>query len=288
LKAGQRGIADGKAISFYEIGDGIMGQVAGKIALVTGGGEGIGKASALTLGREGAKVAVTDINEDTAAQTAAEIVAAGGDAMAMQHDVTEEARWQDVVAAVEEKWGGLQVLLNNAGIAIVADTVTMSLEDWRKQTAVNIDGVFLGVKYAIPAMRRAGKGGSIINLSSVAGLRGAPGLSGYAATKGAVKLFTKSVALECARNGDNIRVNSVHPGIIETNIWPRMSGGGNEMNPVAIGERSVPLGASAGPQVIADGVLFLASENSAYMTGSELVIDGGLTAGTMSSRPVNG
>ncbi len=257
-----------------------MGQLDGRIALVTGGGEGIGKASALTLGREGAKVAVTDINEDTAAAVAGEIAAAGGEAIAIQHDVTDEERWKIVVQTIEDKWDGLHILLNNAGIAIVATTIEMSLEDWRKQTAVNIDGVFLGVKYAIPAMRRAGAGGSIINLSSVAGLRGAPNLSGYAATKGAVKLFTKSVALECARAGDNIRVNSVHPGIIETAIWPRMTGGSNDLNPVEIGRRSVPLGSSAGPQVIADGVLFLASDASAYMTGSELVIDGGLTAGT--------
>ena len=263
-----------------------MGQMDGKIVLITGGGDGIGKACALTLAREGAKVAVTDINEVTAAQTANEINEAGGEAMAVQHDVTQESRWQEVVAAIEEKWGGLNVLVNNAGIGIHANIVTMSLEDWRMQTAVNLDSVFLGTKHAIPAMRRSGQQGSIINMSSAAGLRGAPGLSGYSATKGAVKLFTKSVALECANNGDNIRVNSVHPGIIETGIWPGATDSESRMSAKAFGERSVPLGYSANPQVVADGVLFLASDQSAYMTGSELVIDGGLTAGTVSPRPI--
>ncbi len=260
-----------------------MGQLDGRIALVTGAGEGIGRATAAKLAEAGAKVAVTDINRSAADGSAEAISAAAGQAMALEHDVCDEARWIEVVARVEETWGGLDILVNNAGIAIVGHTLDMSLEDWRRQTAVNIDGVFLGVKHGIPAMRRGGRGGSVINLSSVAGLEGSAMLTGNCATKGAVRLFTKAVALECAQDGDGVRVNSVHPGIIETRIWAKMTGGDNALNPVAIGKIAVPLGQSAGPEVVADGILFLASDAARYITGTELVIDGGLTAGRSGS-----
>ncbi len=258
-----------------------MGQVKGKVALVTGAASGIGKATALTLAREGASVMVTDVDGDGAHGVAREIADFGGKAQALQQDTTDESGWQEVIAATLMAFGKLDVLVNNAGIAISGSIETFSLDDWRRQCAVNIDGVFLGVKHAIPAMRDSG-GGSIINLSSIAGLRGnRSGLAGYSATKGAVRLFTKCAALEFA--ADKIRVNSVHPGIIETPIWdailPTGEQGRNrgDLNQRAV--QTVPNGVLGQPQDIANGILFLASDASAYMSGSELVIDAGVTAG---------
>ena len=261
-----------------------MGRVSGKIALVTGGGSGIGKGSAELLAKEGAKVVVTDIVEADARAVADGINKAGGAAMALHHDVTDEKRWAEVIAEVKKSYGAMHVLFNNAGIALGGMTWEQSLEDWRKQTAVNLDGVFLGCKHGIPLMRDSG-GGSIIITSSIAGLQGSPGLSGYCATKGAVRLYAKAVAMECARAGFNIRVNTVHPGIIETPIWTKIPGsvfGGNRANaidPNAFATATAPLKRAGKPLDIANGVLFLASDESAYMTGSEMVIDGGLVAG---------
>ena len=260
-----------------------MGQVQDKVAFVTGGASGIGAACARTLAREGAKVVVTDLDDARGNALVAEIGAAGGQAIYLHQDVTDEAGWPAAIAATEKAYGGLHILVANAGIAIMGTAIDMSLADFRRQNAVNVDGVFLTVKYGIPAMRRS-RGGSIIMMSSVAGLRGSAGLAGYSASKGAVRLFAKSIALECAIAEDNIRVNSVHPGIIVTPIWTKMpnaaGGGANApLDPDEIARNSVPLGKPADPQEIANGVLFLASDASAHMTGSELVIDGGLTAG---------
>jgi NAD(P)-dependent dehydrogenase (short-subunit alcohol dehydrogenase family) len=185
-----------------------MGLLDGKVGIITGAASGIGAATARVLAREGAKLVLTDI-DDTAGAALAEDV--GG--VYLHHDVSEEDCWPDVIA-VAERLGRLDIMVANAGIGIMGALVDMSLKDWRRQMAINVDGVFLSVKYCIPAMRRAGNGGSIVMLSSVAGLRGSAGLAGYSATKGAVRLFAKSVALECAQAGDGIRVNSVHPGII--------------------------------------------------------------------------
>jgi NAD(P)-dependent dehydrogenase (short-subunit alcohol dehydrogenase family) len=258
-----------------------MGQITGKTALVTGGASGIGRATALTLAREGASVMVTDLNGQGAEAVAAEITAAGGAAQAMQHDTTDEDRWQAVIAAVQAAFGKLDILVNNAGIAIAGPLETFSLADWRKQQAVNCDGVFLGIKHAFPAMRAAG-GGSIINVSSIAGLRGnRSGLGAYSATKGSVRLLTKTAALEGAKDG--IRVNSIHPGIIETPIWdailPAGQTGRNRGDLNQRAAQSVPTGVLGQPQDIANGILFLASSQSSYMTGSELVVDAGVTAG---------
>ncbi|MBX3580244.1 MAG: glucose 1-dehydrogenase [Rhizobiaceae bacterium] len=265
-----------------------MGRVAGKVAIVTGGASGIGEACAKVLAREGAAVVVSDIDKTGGARVAKEIGDAGGKAHFLEHDVTSETRWAEAVAAAVAAFGGLHVLVNNAGIGVGGLCESFSLDDWRRQTAINLDGVFLGTKHAIPAMRASG-GGSIVIMSSGAGLTGAPGMSGYCATKGAVRLFAKAVALEMAQLGNAIRVNSVHPGVIDTPIWTKVTpetravfGGaaqGNAVDPAVLAAAMAPLGKAGVPEDIAMGVLFLASDESRYMTGAELVIDGGATAG---------
>ena len=266
----------------------MAGQVAGKVALVTGGASGIGAACVELLAREGASVAVTDIDDLRGPELVARIRKAGGEATFWHQDVTSEERWIEIVADVVKRYGRLDILVSNAGIGIGVPSITqMTLEDWRRQTAINLDGVFLSVKYGIPAMRRGGKGGSIIMMSSIAGLRGSAGLAGYSATKGGVRLFAKSVALECAVAKDGIRVNSVHPGVIDTPIWgklPTGATGAGHNRPIDPRERSlwmIPLGELGTAQDIADGVLFLASDASKHMTGTELVIDGGIMCGVM-------
>ena len=269
----------------------MTGQVAGKVALVTGGASGIGAAVAELLAREGAFVAVTDIDELGGPGIVAGIRKAGGEAIFLPQDVTSEARWIEVVAEVEKRYGRLDILVSNAGIGIAVPSITdMTLEDWRRQNAINLDGVFLSVKHCLPAMRRTG-GGSIIMMSSLAGLRGAPGLSAYSASKGGVRLFAKSIAMECASAGDGIRVNSVHPGIIDTPIWgkiPTGAAGRGQNAPIDPEERAklaAPLGRAGHASEIASGVLYLASDASSYVTGTELVIDGGMNAGGVARRP---
>lgn len=259
-----------------------MGRVEGKIAIVTGGASGIGRGCAERLAAEGAMVFVADIQEDMGRETVERIVACAGRAEFVQHDVTDEAAWVAVVEQVVTAHGGLDVLVNNAGIGIGGSIIEMSLADWQHQQAINLDGVFLGVKHCIPAMRDSG-GGSIINMSSVAGMKGAANLAAYNATKGGVRLFTKGVALECARERWSIRVNSVHPGIIDTPIWNQINSGMLEETEKAFDHRAmaevgVPTGELGYPLDIANGVLFLASDEASYITGTELVIDGGLCA----------
>jgi NAD(P)-dependent dehydrogenase (short-subunit alcohol dehydrogenase family) len=262
-----------------------MGQVEGKIALVTGGASGIGAACVATLAKEGATVVISDIDEARGNAVLAEVAAAGHTAICLAHDVTDEVHWQRVVGEIERRYGRLDILVANAGIGIMTTSIVdMSLADWRRQTAVNLDGVFLSVKYCLPLMRKSG-GGSIVMTSSIAGLRGSATLAGYCATKGGVRLFAKAIAMECASRGDGVRVNSVHPGIIDTPIWtklrPDLAAGGRNA-PIDIeeyGRRGAPLGRVGTPQDIANGVLFLASDASSYITGAELVIDGGITGG---------
>jgi NAD(P)-dependent dehydrogenase (short-subunit alcohol dehydrogenase family) len=266
----------------------VAGQVAGKVAIVTGGASGIGEACSETLAREGASVLITDIDDALGKDVVARIVKAGGKAQYLRHDVRDEAGWPGVIAEAEKRVGRLDILVANAGIGVMAPIETMTLADWQRQQAINLDGVFLSVKHAIPALRRAG-GGSLVLMSSIAGLRGAPGLAAYSATKGGVRLLAKSVALEHAH--DNIRCNSVHPGIIATPIWGKIPTGaeGNRRNaPIDPRERAAaasPIARVGEAQDIANGVLFLCTDAANYMTGQELVIDGGITAGGKPTRP---
>ena len=260
----------------------MAGRVSGKVALVTGGASGIGRGCAEKLAAEGAFVVVTDIQDHLGEEVVAVIKKAGGKAEYVRQDVTDEDTWIDVVAGVRGRHGRLDFLVNNAGIGIGGSILEMTLADWRRQTAINLDGVFLGTKHSIPLIRESGDGGSIVNISSVAGLKGSANLAGYCATKGGVRLFTKAVAMECANAKDGIRVNSVHPGLIETPIWLTV---GEAVNPGAnappdldaMSALAVPLGVKGFPEDIANGVLWLATDESRYVTGQELVIDGGLT-----------
>jgi NAD(P)-dependent dehydrogenase (short-subunit alcohol dehydrogenase family) len=259
-----------------------MSLFSGKAAIVTGGASGIGEACSETLAREGASVLITDVDDTLGKGVVERINKAGGKARYLHHDVRDEAAWPGVIAEADKNFGRLDIMVANAGIGIMSPIETMTLADWQRQQAINLDGVFLSVKHAIPALRKAG-GGSIVLMSSIAGLRGAPGLAAYSATKGGVRLLAKSVALEHA--ADNIRCNSVHPGIIATPIWGKIPTGaeGNRRNaPIDPRERAalmVPLTRVGEAQDIANGVMFLCTDAANYMTGQELVIDGGITAG---------
>jgi cyclopentanol dehydrogenase len=248
-----------------------MGRLDGKVALISGGARGQGAAEARLLAREGAKVVFGDILDAEGRQVEAGIRAAGGEATYVHLDVTNEASWRAAVDTAVNRYGALHVLVNNAGIYIRRRIEETTEDDLDQILAVNVKGVFLGVKHALPAMRRAG-GGSIINISSIAGLVGNPtGSPIYTTSKGAVRLFTKATAMQHAR--ENIRCNSIHPGPIDTAMLDETAGGRS-----ADMLRRVPLGRVGTVEDIAYGVLYLASDESSFVTGSELVIDGGVTA----------
>ena len=257
-----------------------MERVKGKVALISGGASGLGRQSALRLAEEGARVVVTDINEDAGQDTAREL----GDVGAfLFHDVTKEADWAKATKLALDQFGRLDIVVNSAGIGTMNSVEDCSLEEWRKVMAVNGEGVFLGCKYGIEAIKltstEAGAGGSIINISSVSGLIGGHNLAAYNASKGAVRLLTKSVALHCARRGYNIRCNSVHPTFIDTPMVRSMIDGADD--PQRVEEklaRQVPLGHIGEPNDIAWGIVYLASNESKFMTGAEFVVDGGITA----------
>jgi 3(or 17)beta-hydroxysteroid dehydrogenase len=256
-----------------------MGRVANKVVLVTGGGSGLGAAMCRLLAAEGAKVAVTDINLEGATAVADEINKEGGEALAIKQDVTIEKDWESVVAQTVKQYGGLHGLVNCAGIAILATVEETTMEQWRKVQSVNLDSVFLGTRIAIKQMKENG-GGSIVNISSIEGLVGEPLGAAYNASKGGVRLFSKSAAIHCGQQGYGIRVNSVHPGFVMT---PMVANAAASLGPAAgeFQERvlaSIPLGCMGDPIDIAYGVLYLLSDESKYMTGAELVIDGGYTA----------
>ncbi|WP_315837456.1 glucose 1-dehydrogenase [Bradyrhizobium prioriisuperbiae] len=267
-----------------------MRQLEGKVAFVTGAASGIGAASAAALAREGAAVVVSDVDGVRAEALVETLTGSGSRAMALTQDVTDEAGWPEAVRAVERRFGRLDVMIANAGVAVKGLVTEMSLKAWRQQTAINLDGVFLSAKYAIPAMKRSG-GGSIIVMSSVAGLRGSSGFSGYCASKGGARLFAKALALECAGLGDNIRVNSIHPGVIDTPLWDTIPLGKDglgrrHIDAARMGHNDAPMGRAGTADEVASCVVFLASDSSSYMTGAEVVLDGGITAGAMPRRKI--
>jgi 3(or 17)beta-hydroxysteroid dehydrogenase len=253
-----------------------MGRVDHKVALVTGGASGIGFATAVLLADEGAKVVLTDLDKSRAA---AVMTALGQRARFHELDVTREADWIAVTDAVVAEFGRLDILVNCAGVSLLKDIEATTLDEWRSLMAVNLDGTFLGCKHAIRVMKERG-GGSIVNMSSVAGLVGAANLAGYSASKGGVRLLTKSVALHCARQGYNIRCNSVHPSFVETPMLQSMLAAARDPRKLeAKYARAAPLGRLAKPIEVARTILFLVSDESAFTTGAEVVVDGGLTAG---------
>ena len=261
----------------------MAGRVGGKIALVTGAAQGLGEAIARMLAAEGARVALTDLNLEKAQAVADAINAsAPGRAIALRHDVTDEAAWIDALKAVEAAFGGLHVLVNNAGISDGGSVVETSLEVWRKVHAVDVDSVFLGCKHAIPLMAKTvaagGPGGSIVNISSIAGIVAGHNTAAYNSAKAAVWLYTKTVALEAARAGWNVRANSVHPVFIKTPILDPLVGRFGAEEAYAKLARQVPLGRIGEPDDVAYAVLFLASDESQMITGAELKVDGGISA----------
>ncbi|MGN8544634.1 MULTISPECIES: glucose 1-dehydrogenase [Bradyrhizobium] len=240
-----------------------MGRLKNKVILVTGGARGMGAAHARLLVAEGARVVITDILHIEGEALAAKL---GESTLYVPQDVTQPKEWAEAVASAERRFGALHGLVNNAGIANMAPIEQFPLDQWNKTLAVNLTGVFLGMQAALPAIRRAG-GGSVVNISSVEGLRGSAGLHAYVASKFGVRGITKSAALEAAASG--VRINSIHPGFIAT---PMAESFESSLFPV-------PLGRLAEPQEVSQAVLFLLSDESSYLTGSEIVIDGGLTIG---------
>jgi 3(or 17)beta-hydroxysteroid dehydrogenase len=262
----------GKA-SIMAAGSKQMGRLNGKVAIVTGGSAGLGRADAIALAREGAKVVVTDVNESDGRKVADEINAQqAGTALFLVQDVRDEKRWQEVIAATVKAFGGLHVLVNNAGIVKIASPEDCTLDDFRFQNAVMSEGVFLGCKHAIPAIKASG-GGSIVNMSSVASHLGYPIYFAYSAAKGAVRSMTKSIAVHCQMNKYNIRCNSIHAGAIDTQMVresTRLLGMDMsfwESSPTGLGK----------PEDVANLVVYLASDESRFVNGTEILIDNALT-----------
>ena len=261
------------------------GRVKGKVALVTGAASGIGRATALLLVREGANVAVTDIDEPGAQRVANAITENGGESISTKLDVTSESDWKAALSAAQVRWGPINVLVAGAGVSFAKPVTEMSLEEWRRVMEVNLDGVFLGTKHAVRQMRE-GSGGSIVIVSSASGIKASPGASAYCASKAALRLFAKSVALECAENGDAVRVHTVHPGGVKTPMWRSMDffqelvakHGSEEAAFRAMENDAKPPQRLAEPEEIAAAILFLASDESSFVTGSELTVDSGYTA----------
>ncbi|GIO31425.1 MULTISPECIES: SDR family NAD(P)-dependent oxidoreductase [Paenibacillus] len=249
-----------------------MGRVSGKVAIVTGAAGGMGREDALLLAKEGAKVVVTDIQEEKVNEVVDQINQSGGEAIGFRHDVTSEEEWIRIIDETVEKWGKIDVLVNNAGISLAKSLVDTTAQDWDKVMSINLTGGFFGIKHVIPVMQKNG-GGSIINISSIAGLTGSNGAGPYTASKGAVRLLTKAIAIDYGK--DNIRCNSIHPGYIETPMTKDLLAD-DQMTKWFLS--NTPLARLGKAENIAAGVLFLASDESSFITGAELAIDGGVSA----------
>lgn len=260
-----------------------QGRVAGKVVLVTGAASGLGLATARLLAEEGARIVATDINGPGAEACAADIASDFGvEAIAIEQDVTSEEAWIGAIEQIEREFGALHVLVNNAGIGILGSVEDTSLEDWRRLHAIDLDSVFLGCKHAMGLMRKSG-GGSIINMSSIAGIIAAPNTAAYNSAKAAVLHLSKSVALHGANSDPQIRCNSVHPVFVDTPILDPMIAGGmaggiprDDM--LAKLSRQIPMGRVGQPVEVAQAVLFLASDEASFITGSEIKVDGGISA----------
>ena len=248
-----------------------MNRLEGKIAIITGGAAGIGRETVKRFVSEGARVVIADIQERAGEEVAAEI---GSSARYEKLDVSHEESWAQVVAKTAEEWGGLDVLVNNAGISSAAgpqDPETVSVEEWRAVQRVNVEGIILGCKYALPIMKHA-RSASIVNISSIAALIGTPNLAAYGASKAAVYQYTKTVALHCARNRYPIRCNSVHPGIVRTEILDKVFSPEEQ----EVRRKAIPIGEFGEPGDVADAVIFLASDESKHVTGTKLMVTGGI------------
>lgn len=248
----------------------MAGRLAGKVALISGGARSQGEAEARLFAREGAAVVIGDILVEQGEKVAASIRSGGGHATCVKLDVTQEGDWQQAVATTVQTYGKLNILVNNAGIFPIEGVEATSLELWNRVVSINQTGVWLGMKAAVPAMRQAG-GGSIVNISSIAGLIGSGMATAYHGSKGAVRLITKTAAIEYAK--DQIRINSVHPGGVDTVMLDVLHPEGKQG-----ATRAHPLGRLATSEDVAYGVLYLASDEASFVTGAELVIDGGFTA----------
>ena len=252
-----------------------MGRLEGKTALVTGAASGIGLQTSIRLAEEGARVMMTDINLEEGLQQAEK---PGTNAAFLKLDITEEEEWISVLGETVKRFGHLDILVNSAGMVLIADVEQITLEDWRKVHAINLDGTFLGCKHGVKVMKEFGAG-SIINLSSVSGMIGGFNLAAYNSSKGAVRMLTKSVALHCARAGYGIRCNSIHPTFIETPMLESMildSPDPEKARQTLV--RQVPLRRIGKPDDVANMIVYLASDESTFVTGTEMVIDGGVIA----------
>ncbi|KQL46238.1 short-chain dehydrogenase [Brevibacillus choshinensis] len=249
-----------------------MGRLSGKVAIITGAAMGMGASEAKLFAQEGAKVIATDVQVETLNQVVQEIKENGGDAVAIKHNVTSEEEWKSVIAEAVSLYGKVDVLVNNAGVSSPKTIANMEMAEWNKVMDINLNGCVIGMKYVIPEMKKAG-GGSIINISSIGGIVGMAGTSPYTAAKGALRVLSKSAAVEYGK--DRIRVNSLHPGIVVTPMTlPSMEEGGA----IPYYQTYTQLPYFGEPEDIAYGAIFLASDESRFMTGAELVIDGGWTA----------
>jgi NAD(P)-dependent dehydrogenase (short-subunit alcohol dehydrogenase family) len=250
-----------------------MGKLEGKVAIITGGNRGIGRSAAVLFAKHGAKVVVTGRDAQAGAETERLIAAAGGVGVFMPHDVTSEADWARVVQATVARFGGLDVVVNNAGVFVLKDTTQTTEQEWDHVFDINTTGTWLGVKYGMQAMITTGRGGSIVNVSSLMGLVGYPQNAAYCASKGAVTGMSKSAAAEGAGLSPPIRVNSLHPGVIWTEMLTSQFGDDKALSDHFASE--TPLKIIGQPEYIADAILFLASDDSSYVTGAALTVDGG-------------